>query len=284
MHPANPTHFQQSHKPDTRLTTLQTLLKIWLIPPAINIVVIFTGLLLLRKFFKAGVTLIFLSVVSLYLLSTPSVSSHLGHSLESHAALQIEDLPAGENLYIVVAGASHYVNAEEFGGPVPNASGLVRLHYAADLHNRTDLPILITGGPIPGHNDSHAEVMADILERVYKIKAQRLETKSRTTLENAFFSAEMLAPEGVKKIILVTQSYHMKRAVLLFKHAGFEVIPAPTQLSDRYDLSNWLFWMPDAGSLQESSRVIYEYIGTGWYRMILDIPGATTATAAPASP
>ena len=244
--------------------------------------VVFTGLLLLKKFFKAGVALILLSVVSLYLLSTPSVSSHLGASLESHNALQIEDLPADGNLYIVVAGASHHVYAKEFGGPVPNASGLVRLHYTADLHHRTGLPVLITGGPIPGHNDSHARVMADSLERVYKIKAQQLETKSRTTLENALFSAKMLAPEGVKKIILVTQSYHMKRAVLLFKHAGFEVIPAPTQLSDRYDLTNWLFWMPDAGSLQESSRVIYEYIGIWWYRMILDTSPATRGSAEPA--
>ena len=117
--------------------------------------------------------------------------------------------------------------------------------------------------------------MARSLKQVYKIDAHRLETKSRTTLENALFSAEILAAEKVKKILLVTQSYHMKRSILLFEHAGFEVIPAPTQLSDRYQLSNWLFWMPDAESLHLSSRVIYEYIGIFWYKLVLDISPET---------
>lgn len=259
---------------------MQTLLKIWLLPPAINIVAIIFGALLLRKFFHTGVAVILLSAVSLYLLSTPVVSSRLGHTLEipdvvQTSAVRIKALQKDENIYIVVAGASHYVNAKEFDGPSPNASGLVRLHYAADLHHRTGYPILLTGGPIEGHTSSHAEVMAHSLKRVYKIDALQLETISRTTLENALFSAETLAPEGVKKILLVTQSYHMKRAMKLFEYAGFEVIPAATQLSDHYDFNNWLFWMPDATSLLESSRVIYEYIGIFWYNLILDPPART---------
>ena len=249
---------------------MQTLLKIWLIPPAINMVVILLGLLLLRMFFKTGIVLILLSVVSLYLLATPNISSRLGHSLEDYRAVQIEDLPKNENIYIVVAGSSHYVLASEFGTSSPVPSGLVRLHYAANLHRRTGYPILLSGGPIPGHIEPNAEVMARSLEQEYKITAKRLETKSSTTLENALLSAEILRPEGINKILLVTQSYHMKRAVILFEHAGFEVIPAPTQLSDRYDLNNWLFWMPDAENLLLSSRVIYEYIGILWYGLQLD--------------
>jgi len=266
---------KQSFTTQQPLLTLKTLLKIWLVPPAINIVAILIGVLLLRTFLKTGVTLILLSVLSLYLLSTPTISTRLGHSLEAHRAVQIENLPKHENLYIVVVGSAHHVNAEEFGGPSPNVSGLVRLHYAANLHRLTDLPILLTGGPIKGHPASHAEVLAKTLKQVYQIEAHRLENKSQTTLENALFSAEILAAEGIKKIILVTQSYHMKRSIMLFEHAGFEVIPAPTQLSDRYELSNWRFWMPDTESLHLSSRVIYEYIGIFWYKLILDISPET---------
>ena len=258
---------------------MQTLLKIWLVPPAINIVALLLGTLLLRKFFKTGVALMLLSTVSLYLLSTPVISSRLGNSLETHGAVQIEDLPKNENIYIVVVGASHYVHAAEFGAPSPNPSGLVRLHYAANLHHLTGLPILLTGGPVHGNNTSHAEVMAESLKSVYKIESTLLEKKSNTTLENALFSAEILATEGVKKILLVTQSYHMKRSKLLFEYAGFEVIPAPTQLSDHYELSNWLFWMPDTQSLLRSSRVIYEYIGIFWYRLLLDIPPERLGTS-----
>lgn len=240
--------------------------------------VILLGLLLLRMFYKTGAMLILLSVVSLYLLSTPNISSRLGYSLENYRAVQIEDLPKNENIYIVVAGSSHYVLASEYGTSSPIPSGLIRLHYAANLHRRTGYPILFTGGPIHGHAEPNAEVMARSLEQEYKIKARRLETESRTTLENALLSAEILMPEGVSKILLVTQSYHMKRAVLLFEHAGFEVIPAPTQLSDRYDLYNWLFWMPDTENLLLSSRVIYEYIGILWYEMQLKKPTEETPT------
>ena len=258
---------------------MQTLLKIWLIPPAINIVAILIGVFLLRRFFKTGVVLILLSVTSLYLLSTPAISSRLGHSLEIHRAVKLENLPQNENLYIVVAGASHYVNAEEFGRSSPNAAGLVRLQYAAYLHHRTGLPILLTGGPLDGHTESHAEVLANSLEQVYKIDSLLLETKSKNTLENAVLSAELLAQKDVKTILLVTHSYHMKRSKLLFEYAGFEVIPAPTQLSDIYDLDDWLFWMPNTTSLYHSSRVIYEYIGIIWYRLLLDFSPETIRTS-----
>jgi len=255
---------------------MQTLLKYWLIPPAINVVLIIIGALLLRRFYKTGLLAIVLSAVLLYLLSTPNIASRLAHSLESHTAVQIDELPKNENIYIVVAGASHFVHAREFGTSSPTTPGLVRLHYAANLHRRTGFPILLTGGPIPNHTEPNASVMARSLELEYKIKAQLLETKSNTTLENALFSAELLKPKGVSKILLVTHSYHMRRAVTLFEHAGFEVIPAPTQLSHHYALDNWLFWMPDAENLQLSASSIYEYIGLVWYGLRLNKPSSDT--------
>ncbi len=53
---------------------------------------------------------------------------------------------------------------------------------------------------------------------------------SRTTEENAQFTAAILAPQGVQKILLVTDPPHMLRSFLLFHSFGFTVIPHSSPL------------------------------------------------------
>lgn len=60
---------------------------------------------------------------------------------------------------------------------------------------------------------------------------------SATTEENARFTAAMLLPQGVKRIVLVTDAPHMLRSFLTFRSLGFDVIPhvssLPTTISYR---------------------------------------------------
>jgi uncharacterized SAM-binding protein YcdF (DUF218 family) len=51
------------------------------------------------------------------------------------------------------------------------------------------------------------------------------ENCSTTTVENAQFSAAILQPQGIRKILLVTDGPHMWRSLLEFKAQGFTVIP-----------------------------------------------------------
>lgn len=53
---------------------------------------------------------------------------------------------------------------------------------------------------------------------------------SRTTEENAQFTAALLQPRGVQRILLVTDPPHMLRSTLTFRSLGFEVIPHPNPL------------------------------------------------------
>jgi uncharacterized SAM-binding protein YcdF (DUF218 family) len=48
---------------------------------------------------------------------------------------------------------------------------------------------------------------------------------SRTTEENAQYTAALLHPQGVKRIILVTDPPHLLRSWLTFRSLGFTVIP-----------------------------------------------------------
>jgi|GEM_PF-153642 len=56
---------------------------------------------------------------------------------------------------------------------------------------------------------------------------------SRTTEENARFTAAILQPRNVHRILLVTDPPHMLRSLLTFRSLGFAVIPHPNPLPDR---------------------------------------------------
>ena len=207
-------------------------------------------------------------LVSLWLLATPMVSTTLARTLEAYPAFDLASLPTQSNVAMVVAGAGHFDHAAEYGVATPIDSGLVRLHYAASLHNRTGLPVLLTGGPMNKAQDIHSEVLAESLSSQFGIQASWLEKKSATTWQNAAFSAEILQPEGIYTIVLVTHAYHMRRAAMLFEQAGFEVLAAPTQLSPAFPWQEWKFWMPEPNALQLSSLVFHEALGLLWYQFV----------------
>lgn len=235
----------------------QELIKLWMIPPALNCLVVLAGLLILKRFKSTGRMLIGLSLLSLLLLSTDYIASILEMSIQEHPPLVLADLPREQSLTIVVAGASHHDRADEYGYSTPTSVSLVRLHYAATLHRLTGFPVVFTGGLMG--QDIHSEVLARSFSDEFKIDARWTETKSRSTDENAKYTAKILLPLGRKSILLVTHSYHMKRAVKSFRNAGFTVIPAPTMLSNKLDVKNWRHWTPGASGLQRSSNVFYEY-------------------------
>ncbi|MBV8885590.1 MAG: YdcF family protein [Chroococcidiopsidaceae cyanobacterium CP_BM_RX_35] len=72
---------------------------------------------------------------------------------------------------------------------------------------------------------------------------------SRTTQENAYFTATELKPQGVKRILLVTDLPHMWRAMLTYRSYGFEVIPHPSPLPS------------NLAPIKEALIVFYEYAG-----------------------
>lgn len=238
---------------------LQEFIKAWLIPPALNGVLLIIGLLVLRWHKKVGRFLVMLSMVSLLLLSTDYIASELELSNQRYGVLNISELPDNQLLTIVVAGSSHNEIAREYGYSTPTAAALTRLHYASYLHRKTGYPVILTGGEM-NRNQIHADVLARSFTDEFKTEAKWLETKSRSTAENAQYSAEILFPLGRHTIVLITHSYHMHRAVRSFSQAGFNVIPAPTINAGKLNIANWRHWVPNTSGLQRSANVLYEYL------------------------
>jgi uncharacterized SAM-binding protein YcdF (DUF218 family) len=85
-------------------------------------------------------------------------------------------------------------------------------------------------------------------------------------MENARASRQILQKSNIKRIALITHAWHMPRAEAAFKAAGFEVIPAPTAYTTRYQL-DLLAFTPSAGALNDSRIFMHEVIGIIWYRL-----------------
>ena len=144
--------------------------------------------------------------VSLYLLiATPLLSGLGGYFLT-------RNLPAdsGQPADAAVAlGRGYYQNE-------------IRAQALSDLYQAKRAPVLFPSGRVD------AIIMARFLRQQnpnIDKSAIAGEPCSLTTEQNAEFTAAILWPRGVRKIILVTDRDHMRRSQLVFESFGFTVIP-----------------------------------------------------------
>lgn len=82
---------------------------------------------------------------------------------------------------------------------------------------------------VSGRGDARF-LVRQLLEKGIPREAISSEDCSLTTEENAQFTADLLLPQNVKRILLVTDSPHMLRSQLTFESLGFEVIPYPSSV------------------------------------------------------
>lgn len=240
-----------------------------LIPPGLLLVILAVGLTLVRHRPRTGRALLVAATGCLYLLSMPLTGGALLRYWEGPVS-NLATLP--QAAAIVVLGGGQYRQAPEYGDDTVGTMGLVRLRYAAALHRRSGLPILVSGGNPDGAAGSEARVMRETLEREFAVPVRWSETLSANTLENARNSRKILAAENIRHIVLVTHAWHMPRARLAFERSGFEVLAAPTAHTTRGPLTV-LDFLPDAGALLKSSLFFHETIGAVWYRLRLIFPG-----------
>lgn len=240
------------------------LISVFLLPPLNFLLVGTLGVILWYKRPRIARILVTMSLVLLWLASTPYVTDAALNLLEGEPTALDPKAQAAEA--IVVLGGGTYFNAPEYGGDTVSGTTLPRLRYAAKLQRETGKPILVSGGAPLGSTVSEARQMKAVLEEEFKVPVQWTEDASANTFENARFSFQKLKPLGIKRVYLVTQAWHMPRAVRVFQSAGFEVIPAPTAYTTRYE-TTLLTFLPSASSMHDSQIFMHEAIGLLWYRL-----------------
>ncbi|WP_417522040.1 YdcF family protein [Marinobacter sp.] len=202
-----------------------------------------------------------LALVWLWFWSLPVASNWVRGYLENqYPPLALAAVPAAGAVVVLGGG----VSPAGHGEPFPNLeSGADRVWHGARLFQAGKAPlVLLTGGSDPDHSaTSEAEAMRRFMVDLgVPGQAMVLEERSRNTSQNAEYSAEILAEQGVNRILLVTSAYHMPRAKGLFEAQGLEVVPAAT---DHEVVSRplWRNLLPETGALDGNSRVMKEIVG-----------------------
>ncbi|WP_106478499.1 YdcF family protein [Phytohalomonas tamaricis] len=240
---------------------MMQLLKAFLLPPGCFLLALLVLMIVWNRIPRLARALSFAVVILFWAVATPPVASLLLTPIERvmptppsqwHEAQAIVILGGGRDYDALELGGRHRVNEYTLG----------RLSEGARIARKTGLPILVTGGKAPWERQSEAELMKRSLEEEFGLTPRWLEGDSRDTTENAEFTARILKKEGIDTILLVTNAWHMPRAVRNFEKTGLKVLPAPFGFTKNVSGgSTW--WAPKADALERSYWALYEYLG--WF-------------------
>jgi len=237
------------------LLRLKTLLRCLLLPPAGPLLLAGLGLVLLGKRPRLARVCLVAGMGSLWLCSTPLVAAALVKLVEAYPALDLARATQAQAI-VILGGGGQRAQAPEYGmAPMAGPELLERLSYGAYVAKVTGLPLLVTGFHI------EATAMHDSLSRNFGVEPRWVEDQAYDTFENAHNSVRLLKAAGVRRIILVTHSMHMNRAVHEFRDAGIEVVPAPTGMRRAGGRIRIGDFVPSPDALASASGALYELAG-----------------------
>lgn len=211
----------------------------------------------------------------LWLMSLPVVVEYAARALEREPALaEVHWSQLAQRAdVIVVLGSGREEADPAWDSDQPTATALERMRYAARLHRASGLPLLLSGGLHYGRPPSEAGLMAESLQRDFGVPVRWLEERSRTTWENALYSAELLREQGVRRVVLVTQASHMPRARWCFERAGLEVVVAPLGFVSVPNARPLGGWLPEGKALWQNTRLLNEALGQLAYPLLYRAEG-----------
>jgi uncharacterized SAM-binding protein YcdF (DUF218 family) len=121
-----------------------------------------------------------------------------------------------------------------------------RVEHGVELLRSGAVPSLVLSGGVmhPGQR-AEADVMREIaLARGADDRALILEPRSRSTVENFRNSLPLLRALGARRVLIVSEPFHLPRAMILARRAGLNAVPSPA-ISAAWrqprDASYWLF-------------------------------------------
>ncbi|MCL2626577.1 MAG: YdcF family protein [Cystobacterineae bacterium] len=108
----------------------------------------------------------------------------------------------------------------------PSPALRARAERAARLFHGGAAPLLLVSGGKTDMPKSEAQAGCEVVvQKNVPLYACLLEEQSRSTAQNAEFSAPLLRQRGVRRIVLVSDGYHLLRACAHFRREGFSVLP-----------------------------------------------------------
>lgn len=215
---------------------------------------------------RLGVCLAAVSVLWLWLWSTPMMYRWLGCALEDGwPVVKAEEAPMADAIVLLGGGMGANTNAYPYA---EMWSGADRVWHAARLYKAGKAPIIIPTGSC--ERESAVPLLQDL---GVPESAILVEDEARNTEENAKFVARLLDGRIEKpRVLLVTSAWHMRRSMLMYKMyaPNLEIIPSATDYEATvvtgHPFRLWDLW-PDANAFNSNSYLFKEYLGYWGYRL-----------------
>lgn len=264
-----PTH---AFAPCMVLFTLKKFVSFWLMPVPLCLTLVVAGLifLLATKRTRLARGLLIAGVTLFALFANKLVSVALVRPLEATFPAIPELLPGApvpaaleRCRYIVVLGSGHSNSPGFSANNQLASSALARIVEGVRLLRMLpEAKLILTGGGEPGY-PTHAAVLGRVAQEL-GIPAERLlRVESVRDTEDEAHAVHTLI--GDAPVALVTTAWHLPRAAGLFRRAGIDTLPCPTNYTARPSPNfQWSEFDWDVESLERSTAAVRERIGYTW--------------------
>jgi uncharacterized SAM-binding protein YcdF (DUF218 family) len=252
------------------LFILSKLLWLLLAPSMLLFVLAWLGLLLVfRQHRRTGLTCLSVSLSSIALIAFLPVGDLMLAPLENRFP-EVTRLPADLTGIVVLGGAVEPDLSAARGMPSLNAAAerMTTLVYLARRYPEAELAFAGGNGDLIHGRTTEASVARELFTQL-GLDQNRIvyESRSRTTYENAILLKALLKPRPDQLWLLVTSAWHMPRAVGLFRHAGWFILPYPVGYKTAPSLM-----MAIRGSLPDRLSMVdmatHEWIGLTTYWLL----------------
>lgn len=238
-----------------------------LLPIPIGIFLIILSLIFMfrKSYLKAKIFLI-LSCLWFLLLSNTMISNLIVQPLESsHQTLK--DTPKDIE-FILVLGNGHNTNDDFPITSQLNSTAINRFVEALRHYNNLENAKLILSGYSGLFDENSHAQMQKKLALSLGVKEEDIITfdTPKDTKDEAVETKKLLQN---KRVILVTSATHMKRAFMIFKKEGIDVIASPT--NHKFSSNKYSFLEFKASNLQKVELAFHEYLGIVYYYLKGDI-------------
>lgn len=241
-----------------------------IMPLSIFWIILLAGILFrLFKKMKLSNILILLSVLWMLCISTGFIPDYLVKQMESRYSplFQMDSLANKPDVNIIVLGAGHSDDVTLPPNNQLSLNALGRLIEGIRLHRLLPGSKLIVSGFSGDLALSQAEVMKKTAMSlgVADSDIQLLPT-TRNTYEEATSCFSLSGNQ--KPLILVTDAVHLPRAMILFRRAGLNPVPSPTNnFMKQGSVEKKLSWLPSSVNILKMETVLHEYAGILWIKI-----------------
>jgi uncharacterized SAM-binding protein YcdF (DUF218 family) len=170
---------------------------------------------------------------------------------------------SGVDAVVVLGGGVETVSAANVVIGALTTTTALRVLEGARVYKSAGTPlVIVTGGIADPTRELRPEsaLMAAALAQA-GVPSDRVlqDREAKTTHDHPRTVAPLLDAHQVKRFVLVTSPTHMRRALAVFRKAGFDPIPSVSLLrSEHLDPLPWL--RPNDESIVLSDQAVYDYV------------------------